>query len=337
MAYKNLIEEQNRKQAERAYRILSNSEDHFAVYKQQLKNKDKIEVTFPLSDASGDLYMIDEHKIKVILPMNALQETDRYYARELRGNYVGIKTLEVMIDRIDEENRIVYLKSGRTTESIVHAIRKTLFDEVHNRYELQQAGEVLAPYPVYGTVVAVDAERQNATVRLFNQNIYATIHVSKWCKSYLRKIPDDVEELDCPMQFDLIGTARINGKKYFRLSGERYREDAWEKLPQEIMEKGSVIVVTCIEKPVDTRYWWGKVDGIDVEIMGNYTNKFSLEVGRDYVCTIKRTGNNTLVVTPFKYLRKTGETKESVAYLTKDEFTNLYKEKQAEITGESAE
>lgn len=332
MARQNLIEEQNRKQAERAKRILSNSSDPFAVYKKQRDNKQKIEMTFPLSDTEGNLYFIDSNKIKIVLPMEALQETDRYYSRERRGNYVGIKTLEVMIDRVDEEKNTVYLKSGRTTENIVKAITGTLFKEVHERYERKQKGEQLSPYPVYGTVVKVDADRQNATVRLFNQNIYATIHVSKWSKSFLRSIPEGVEDSDCPIQFDLIGTAQVNGKKVFRLSGENYNEDAWGDIPQEIFEEKAVILVTCIETPVDKKHWWGKCEGIDVELIGNYTNKFKVEVGRDYLCTVKRTNssNRTLIVTPFKYLRKEGETKEDVAYISKSDVQELLDKKKAE-------
>jgi len=323
------IEQLNQKQAEKALRMKSTAADPYAGYRSQLKNKAKFEMTFPLSDSTGNLYAIDANKIKIILPMNALQETDRYYTKELRGTYVGIKTLEVMIERIDEEEGVVYLKSGRTTENIVRAITNTLFDEVHARYEARKRGEQLNPYPVYGTVVKVDAERQNATVRLFNQNIYATIHVSKWSKSFLRSIPEGVEDTDCPMQFDLIGTAQINGKRYFRLSGENYNEDAWDEIPENIFEEKAVIVVTCIEKPTDKRHWWGKCEGINIELIGNYTDKFKVEVGRDYLCTVKRTKSDsrTLIVTPFKYLRKEGETKESLAYLSRQDVEDLYNEK----------
>ncbi len=323
------IKDLNKQLAEKAERILKNAADPFTVYEERKKRDEKFEITFPLSDTEGNLYLIDENKIKVVLPMEKLQATDRFYNSRLRGNYVGIKTLEVQIDKVDKESKTVYLKSGRSTENIVRGVERELYAEVHRRGELLRKGEQPAAFPVYGTIEYVDSDRQNARVRLFNQNIYGYVHVSKWAKSYTRSLPDGIEDDDMPRQFDLIGTTRVDGRTYFRLSGENYGNDAWREIPEEVIQEKSVVMVECLEKPIDKKFWWGKCQGIDVEILGNYTTKFAIEVGRSYLCTIKRfkADNKNLVATPFKYIRKEGEGKEDLAYLTKADITNLIAEK----------
>ncbi len=326
------IRDLNKQLAEKAELKLKNAADPYSLYEARKKKDEKFEMTFPLSDADGNLYYIDENKIKIILPMEKLQATDRFYNSRLRGNYVGIKTLEVQIDKIDRENNIVYLKSGRSTENIVRAVERELYAEVNRRRELIRKGEQPEAFPVYGTVVSVDAARQNATVRLFNQNIYGTIHVSKWASSYTRSLPEGIEDDDMPRQFDLLGVTNLGGQRYFRLSGENYGNDAWREVPDEIFEPKAVVMVECLETPVGDNHWWGKCQGIGVEVIGNYSTKFKIEVGRCYLCTVKRSNskNHTLIVTPFKYIRKEGETKESVAYLTKDDLKNLMEEKRKE-------
>ena len=255
------------------------------------------------------------------------QKTDHFYNEWMRGNYVGIKLLEVAVDRIDRDQREVYLKSGRVTGNIIKSVRDELNAEIRRRGELLHMGQVPDPYMVYGVVHKVNEERTEALVRLFGQNIYGMVRVEHWGKYFTRTIPMGAEDDNIPRPFDLTGTIKHDGRIIYRLSAKRFGDDSWGNIPDYLLEEKSVWVVECIEKPKDKKHWWGKTDGIDIELVGNYSTKFEVEVGKSYLCTLKRSNskNHTLVVTPFKELNKKGKT----PVITKQEFDKMLEEKAA--------
>lgn len=316
----------NKQQEEKADRILAGRvEDPFAIYEERKAKNHSFELKFTMSNKAGDLYMLDENRIRVILPKENLQKSDHFYNEWMRGNYVGIKLLEVAVDRIDRENREVYLKSGRVTGNIIKTIRDELNAEVKRRGELLHMDQVPEPYMVYGVVQKVNEERSEALVRLYGQNIYGMVRVDHWGKYYTRTIPAGAEDDNVPRPFDLTGTIMYDGRIIYRLSAKRFGDDSWGNIPDYMLEEKSVWVVECLEKPRDKKHWWGKTDGIDIELVGNYSTKFEVEVGRSYLCTLKRSNskNHTLIVTPFKELDRKGRT----TVITKKEFDKLLEEK----------
>lgn len=318
----------NKQQEEKADRILAGrSDDPYAVYEERKAKNHSFEIKFTMSNKAGDLYMLDENRIRVVLPVENLQKTDRFYNEWLRGNYVGIKLLEVAVDRIDRENGTVYLKSGRVTGSIIKSVRAELDAEVRRRGELLHLGQVPEPYMVYGVVQKVNEDRTEALVRLFGQNIYGLVRVEHWGKYFTRTIPAEAENDNIPRPFDLTGTVKYDGRIIYRLSAKRFGDDSWSNIPDYMLEEKSVWVVRCLEKPRDKNHWWGKTDGIDIELVGNYSTKFEVEVGKSYLCTLKRSNskNHTLIVTPFRELDRKGRT----TVITKQEFDRMLEEKAA--------
>lgn len=323
-----IISRLNTQQAEKAEKIKAErSEDPFAIYEERLAQKRNFEIKFTKSNKDGDLFMLDENRIKVILPMESLQKTDHIYNEWMRGNYVGIKLLVVAVDRIDRDNRVVYLKSGRVTSSIIKPVREELNAEIRRRGELLHMGQIPEPYMVYGVVHKVNEDRTEALIRLFGQNIFGLVRVEHWGKYYTRTIPAGAEDDNLPRPFDLTGTIMHDGRIIYRLSAKRFGDDSWGNIPDDLLEEKSVWVVECLEKPKDKKHWWGKTDGIDIELVGNYTNKFDVEVGKSYLCTLKRSNskNHTLIVTPFKELDKKGK----MPVITKQEFDKMLEEKAA--------
>lgn len=321
-----IIERLNKQQAEKADRIIaSKTEDPFAIYEERKLKNHNFELKFTMSNKAGDLYMLDENRIRVILPMENLQRSDFFYNAQLRGNYVGIRLLEVAVDYIDRDKREVYLKSGRVTGNIIRSVREELNAEVRRRGELLRMGQEPEPYMVYGIVEKVNEERTEALVRLFGQGIYGLIYVAHWGKYYTRTIPEGTEDDNIPRPFDLTGTVKHEGRILYRLSAKRFGDDSWGNIPEHLLEEKSVWAVKCLEKPKDKKHWWGKADGIDIELVGNYSNKFEIEVGKSYLCTLKRSNskNHTLIVTPFKELDRKGRT----TVITKQEFDKMLEEK----------
>ena len=334
------IQELNQRQAQiretkRAERI----GDPFVIYETRKTDKTRFNITFTSSDPEGNLYFADQNGIWLKLPIAALQASDQYYDRLHRGNYIGIKELEVMVDEINYEEKMVILKSGRTTENIVNGVRKLLEARCKAAYEARKRGEQLEPYDIYGTVSYVDKAREYAFVNILGKNIRGVIHVSEWSSGFMRQLPEGIEDTNEPVHFDLIGTMRIDGKKFFRLSTRRFGCADWDNLPKHIRE-GGLVTVTCTDTS-NPKYWYGLANGFSTEWRGNYTDKFKIQVGRQYNVTLKRveSGDHAIWMVPFKYIRPVGEPTENESFsgdvgLTKDDLRRLLEEKKAKKKNE---
>lgn len=321
----NLIEKLNRAQEHKAERIIARlTGDPYEAYEKRLRDGSRFETSFNMSSPEGDLYLIDENRIKVILPAESLQKTDRFYDKWRRGFYVGVRVLEVAVESINREKGEVILKSGRVTESGIRAVNAELREEVKRRGELLKKGEVPEPFLVYGTVFSVNGERTEATVRLFNQNVFGKVYVSHWAKNYVRRIPEGVEFDGVPRPFHLTGLCG-EGLRFYRLSAKACGEDAWDVIPEESLKVKSVWQVECVECPKDKKHWWGRVEGLGLEVIGNYTDRFRVREGGSYVCTLKRTDDkyHSVIVTPFRELGKPNRAGEVV---TKEEYNAVIEE-----------
>lgn len=326
------IQKLNEKQAQIiAEKQAAKSGDPYAIYENRLAEKTKFIIKFDYSDVDGNLYFPDDNGIWLKLPISALQATDQYYDRYKRGNYIGIKDLEVMVDRIDKEEGIVLLKSGHTTEGIVRGVVRTLDARVKAAYEARKEGRVLEPFDIYGTIAYVDESREYAYVNIFNQKIRGIIHISEWTDAYTRQFPEGIEDTGDPVHFDLIGTMKKEGRKYYRLSTRRFGAEEWDKLPMHI-QQGGLVTVTCTDTS-NPKYWYGIAKGFSVEWRGNYTNKFTIKEGMQYNVTLKRvnSGDHSIWMVPFKYIKSEVEENESFGRdgigLHKEDLSRLLEEK----------
>jgi len=315
--------------------------DPYAVYEVRMKNKEKFELTFTQGDAKGNLYVRDENGVDLCFPIEALQASDKYYNALLRANYISIKKLEVMVDHIDRENRTVYLKSGRVVDNVkqikflldrwnknrwdwtdiekkINKEGKTLEDEatlreVNAQREKDNTFALTKPEPlyVYGTIVGVDELRTHAYVKIFDLNIQGIVSRENWTSDFIKYFPESfVDDNPDPIKFELIGSHRdeITKRKFYKLSTKRLVNDAWENMPRALREEKGVVVATCTA--IDGKCWWAQVDGCPVPLYGRFNNHMEVRVGHDYFCTVKRSDidNHSVVLVPFKYLSKEGQT-----------------------------
>lgn len=330
---------QQQKKAEDAK--ASRYSDPFLMYEDRKANKEKFEVMFDSADTEGNLYLRKDG-VDLCLPIGELQATDRYYNPLLRGNYIGIKTLEVMVSRVDRENKVVYLKSGRVTENIVKQICQQLDRYNANHYwwfetekRLKKEGKTLDDeatlkeenakrakggftplykpeehLEVYGTIVAMDETRERAYVRIYGQPIQGIITCRNWTSDHIKYFSEDfVDSHPDPIKFDLVGRYKApNGRKFYNLSTRRFENNIWKELPKPLIEKKGVVIALCTA--VDEKCWWAHVDGVSVPLYAKFTEKFEVRVGHKYTCTVHKSDyeNHSIVLTPFKYIRQEGET-----------------------------
>lgn len=311
----------------------------FDTYREQEAKKQRIEVLFDTADTEGNLSTTDENGIRLVLPMKEVKLTDVNYSVYTRKNYVGIRKLEVTIGEIDEENKCIYLKNGRVNENIIRALRGEMFHKIEEMKGKRGTDEY-EPISIYGTIRSVSKNRDLAFVELLGiQGLVGTIHVSQWASSYTTIIPPEVEYENKPIEFHLIGTTRLNDMTYFNLS-RRELYNPWEDIPDELFAHGTTLTVMCIHKPDDAGYWIGKVNGLPIDIRGNYTDRYDstlVQPGRSFICTVKK-GNKEkgrIYVVPFRYVMTEEERAKArengKIFITKEDLDRLENEKRREI------
>ena len=319
------IEKLNKAQEKRIKRLKAGKNDPFEEYEKRLEGKERFEIVFSMSDAEGNLYSLDENGIELMLPASSLQESDRYYSAYRRGEYVGIHTLEVMVSGIDRDKRTVTLKSGHTTKAIIAGVREALDTYLADRYRRKKENlEAPEPLYIYGTIAGVDIERTTAFVRILNQNIPGIITIAEWTDSFIPYFPEGIENKGIPVRFKLLGKTNHDGRKVYRLSTRGMVNEVWENIPKALLEKKGVVMAMCIDNK-DPKKWWAKVDGIEVPLLGHYTNKFKITVGKRYTCTIRRTDTekHNIVLVPFKEIGKALSDEDTV--ISKDDFEEAMK------------
>lgn len=317
--------------------------DPYLVYELKMNNKEKFEAVFTSADSKGNLFFRDtEYNIDLCLPIEALQASDKYYNVLLRANYIGIKTLEVMVDHIDRENRMVYLKSGRMNDNTAKQIMFQLDRFNKNRWEWTDTNKKLKPLGksldneetlkevnadrekkglfaltkpepqyVYGTIVALDGDRRHAYVKIFDLNIQGIISRENWTSDFIKYFPDSfVDEYPDPIKFELIGVYRdpVTRRKFYKLSTKRLESNAWTNMPPALAEKEAQVLAMCTA--IDDKCWWAQVDGCPVPLYGLFNEKYEIRIGHTYFCKVRKSDieNHSIVLMPYKYLQKKGQT-----------------------------
>ena len=307
-------------------------------YKHLLENRERFEIIFHNADASGNLIQIDANETKLILPLNKLSVTDLFVTKSRIPRYLGVRKLEVEVDRLDEENNTVYLKSGRVTPGIVKAVRGELYNEVRRYIDGKNNTPPEEPYTLYGTVERVDRQRQYAYVSILGQPIIGVCRVMHWSPEYLVTLPEGIEDTREPVKFDLVGTIKIDGIQYFRLEAFRHTNNTANNAYKGLLQKGAVIVLKCESTPVGKDYWIGRSDEYGLNIKCYYSDKFKtpIRIGEEYVCTMVIVDDTKHLYTarPIRHLYKETpfnqkDKENNDVLITKEDFMSMVKQKKA--------
>lgn len=335
----NLLTRYNEKQKQKAIIANTDSRDVFGRYKAIKEENGTLEVLFASGDNEGNLQALDTNGVWLVLPIKEIQLIDMSYSSRDRKRYVGIRTLEVAVGDIDEENKTVYLKNGRINADIVRRFKGELFDEAEKIISTRGTQEY-QPYSIYGTIRKVDRDRENAFVELLGvPGLIGVIHISQWAKTRTVIIPEDAEYKGTPMEFHLTGIVKVNGTNYFRLSRKDIY-DPMQDMPEEFFQKGNTIMVECTAIPANKDYWIGKIQNYPVEIRGNYTDRYGKGIiapGRSFVCTVRKgdKDNGYIYANPYRYIM-TNEEREQARQngkiaITKEDLNRLEQQKRQEL------
>lgn len=278
-------------------------EDNFELYREYEKEKKSFDVIFSFIDTNGDLITKDASGITLILKGDDLSKELSYYNEKRRGLYLG-SPFTVKVQSIDEENKIVHVKNGRSQKSSVknQIIREIMRDIKGGK-----------PLKIVGRVVQVN--KKKVLVDILGKGILGICEVKHWMKGYIRYLDEACKPGDV-LEFDITGVLpkENHDQIAFSLSREEYTEDPWTLIPAEVAKPEAVIVVRCIDVPDRTGHWWGvstMVPGI--EIMGDFTKRFDklkMVRGAKYKCKIVQAEleNHIFKVVPFEVADEDADT-----------------------------
>lgn len=285
--------------------------DPYEPYRNSMENKAVFKVSFDLADADGNLSIVDENGITIVLTREEFTRTATYYSASLRAKFIGIP-LVVQAIEIDEEKQRVYVTSGiglHDEKTIRAALMKELIKEVKAEKKPIIMGCVMTVNPKY------------ALVNILNVNILGIIQVRDWQKGYTRSLDHETNSGDW-REFQVTNVNKKKGSDYrFELSRVDLTDDPWESIPEEYLEENAIISVRCEEKPVGKSFWWGKSPRVNgIEIMGNYNSRMpEIMVSATYRCKIKEVNlkEHVFKVVPFDLINDENATKKSIEFIKK--------------------
>lgn len=286
-------------------------DDPFEPYRKSMDSKAVFKVSFDLADSDGNLSVIDENGVTIILTREEFTRTAIYYSASLRAKFIGIPLIVQAIE-IDEEQRKVYVTSGiglHDEKTIRAALMKELIKEINAEKKPVIMGCVISVNPNY------------ALVNILNVNILGIIQVRDWQKGYTRTLDRETTSGDWK-EFQVISFNKKKGSDYrFELSRVELTDDPWESIPEEFLEENAVISVRCEEKPVGKSFWWGKSQRIaGIEIMGNYNSRMAeIMVSATYRCKIKEVDlkRHVFKVVPFDLINDENVSQKSIEFIKK--------------------
>lgn len=285
--------------------------DPYVPYRNSMEKKEVFKVSFDLADADGNLSIIDDNGITIVLTREEFMRTATYYSASLRAKFIGIP-LVVQVIEIDEERQHVFVTSGiglHDEKMIRSALMKELIREVKAEKKPIIMGCVMTVNPKY------------ALVNILNVNILGIIQVRNWQKGYTRALDRETNSGDW-REFQVTKVSKKKGRDYcFELSRIELTEDPWESIPEEFLTENAVISVRCEEKPMGKSFWWGKSSRVNgIEIMGNYNSRIpEIMVSATYRCKIKEVNLKAHVfkVVPFDLINDENATQKSIEFIKK--------------------
>ncbi len=285
--------------------------DPFEPYRNSMESKTVFKVSFNLADSDGNLSVMDDNGITIVLTYEEFKRTAVYYSASLRAKFIGIPLIVQAVE-VDEEQRKVYVTSGvglHDEKTIRAALMRELLKEVKAEKTPVVMGCVITVNPKY------------ALVNILNVNILGIIQVRDWQKGYTRALDRETNSGDW-REFQVVDVNKKPGSDYrFVLSRVDLTDDPWESIPEEYLEENAVISVRCEEKPVGKSYWWGKSQRITgIEIMGNYNARLAeIMVSATYRCKIKEVDlkEHIFKVVPFDMINDENATHKSIEFIKK--------------------
>lgn len=252
--------------------------DSLDDYKKAFEDKISMELIFDRAEADGTLKLTQNGVDIVYRGEDALKDIP-YFSIYFKDRFIGTPFV-VSIASIDEDNKIVYVKSSRVKKgSTKYSIIGDLVKDVNKGQKPVVAGKVIR------------VDKGQVLIDILGSNILGICHTNDWAKFHVRYPREIIKEGEIDeFRVEEVLPKQKGKDTAFRLSHTEFTDDPWLSVPKE-MVVGANILVKCIDKPNGKSYWWGSSQYVkNIEIMGDYTNKIGrvegIMVGVVYKCNI---------------------------------------------------
>ncbi len=285
--------------------IRQTTDDKFSAYEESMKGKQSFSCRFEMADAEGNLSLIDVNGVKVVLLAETFQQSTPYYNKDIKDRFIGTLSLNVVVSKIDRENNIVFVESAVNKDEIKGSLIKAIFKAL-------KKGE----HPRLGGIVTTVSDKR-LTVNILNKNIFGFLNASNWQPIYTRSLKNLGISRGDYIEFEVEAAApKQKGLDYaFYLDRKNIVPDPWESLPD--FELGTSIVVKCIERPRDKKYWWGVSKSVPgIEIICNYSDHVTVMTNCYYKCKIKKYDktSHSMTCVPFEVVNVGIATEENILF-----------------------
>lgn len=255
-------------------------EELFKKYEIAAASKQLVKEAFTSCDMDGTFTRY-ENGILFVLPGESLSNAGRSVNVYATASLLNVN-LSVRVASVDRE-------AGKITFEMPSMGKGALRKAINHEIELGlEGGKRVA---VWGRVTKVHANR--ATVDILGQGILGLIDNIEWQQIYTRSLIGQCQVGEL-YKFEIYKPAlqRPGADRAWILTRRYITDNPWDKLDFTSLSRGGIIVVKCVEKPIDKTFWWGISDRVPgIEIMGDYTGRFSKDgrmvEGISYLCKIE--------------------------------------------------
>lgn len=259
--------------------VVSNS-DVFTVYENMMDEKKTMQIQFSACDRDGTFSSMMNDGVLIIMSSDDTLEGFPYFEPYFATLFLGY-SYEVLVTKVDRDKKRVYVKSARNGRysSKINCIR-----EIVNELEKENKPKI------WGRIISVREDK--AFVDILGMRILGIVDNRHWKGGFTRRL-DTVCHPGEFYEFEITHKcARKQGKdQAFLLERRNLAENPWEQVPRDIVKRGAVIRVKCVDVPDGKSYWWGSSDiAQGIEIVCDFPkpdNPIRVFSGITYKCRVK--------------------------------------------------
>lgn len=180
------------------------------------------------------------------------------------------KDINVTISKIDIDNNTIYVSRAKTLEEKID-------DSISNNI----------PFKCKAIVKEIASNRV-LYAEIPNTTLTGVLFADNWRKKTftwdLKDVCSEGDEIDVCV---INRNTAVDINADLVLSREAITTDPWEDLMDDVWVKDATLDVTCVNNPRGKTYWWGRCEQIeDIDLMGDYSSKFTVKRGGKYRCKI---------------------------------------------------
>lgn len=249
-------------------------------YENMMKQESFFNVKFDRVDKKGNFYYLDR---LITVKMENKEVTGRQYDLKFKSDKLADEYC-VMVNRVDWQEKIVYVSHFAAKEKVRPEIEKEIADALENGEYVKVKAKINR---IYSRVVDEVKSDMGVWVDICGVGIPGYIHIGDWAQTFTPILRDRVKYGDVIEV--IVKEKRIRPKtqlEYYACSRKELVEDPWRSPGlTETYHVGDLVRITCLS--THANYWFGHIKGLnEIQILGEYPSmdhQFVILPGMEYM------------------------------------------------------